>query len=229
MKRTLVALVVAALGIVTWSSRPAFAQAAQGGAGGKGIARGTIAALGADSVTLKVRGQEMKFDVTSQTVVEAKGAGTKARAAKTAGNAGPKLSEVLKTGQPVELSYLEADAGALHATRIRAVSSAASASDARPSEMISNGVVKSISNNEMTISGSAGGGAKFTQSFAIDGSTKVIVKGGSTASAATGGKLVVTKAVAEGDHVSVSFHEAGNSLQASAIRVIVKSGARPKA
>jgi len=225
MKRTLLALTVAALGIVNWPTAQAFAQ----GSGSKGMARGTISAVGANSVTLKVRDEEMKFDVTSQTLVEAKGAGTKTRRAKAAGNPGAKLTDVLKAGQAVELNYLEADAGALQATKIRAVSSAGHESAPKPSEMISNGIVKSISNDALTISGSAGAGAKFTQSFAIDGSTKVIVKGGSTASAATGGKLVITKAVAEGDRVSVSFHEAGTGLQASEVRVTVKSGARPKA
>jgi hypothetical protein len=171
---------------------------------------------------------EMTFGVTPATVVEAKGAGTKNRAAHATGQAGPKLTDVLKAGQAVEVDYHDAGA-ALRATHIRAISSAGGASDPKPREMISNGVVKSISNNAMTISGSAGGNAKFTQSFAVNGSTRVIAKGGSTASAASGGKLAVTKAVAEGDRVSVSYHEAGSSsLQASEIRVTLKAAARAK-
>ena len=227
MKRTFLALAVAALGIVTWPAHDLFAQTTPNSSN---KTRGTISALGANSITLQVRDHEMKFDVTSTTVVEAKGAGTKGRAAKAAGNAGPKQGDVVKTGEAVEVSYLEGDGGALRATRIRAVShyNAGGASESKPSEMISSGTVKSISNSAMTITGSSGGGAKFTQSFAFDGSTKVIAKGGGTAAAANGGKLAITKVVGEGDRVSVSFHESGTSLLASEVRVRVKAAARPK-
>src|SRR5262249_21764787 len=134
----------------------------------------------------------------------------------------------VKAGQAVEVNYLENAAGALRATSIRAVPSAGSATDEKPSEMISNGVVKSLSDNSMTISGSAGGGAKFTQSFTIDHTTKVIAKGAGTAAAASGGKLTLTKALAEGDRVRVSYHEAGTSLLASEVVVTLKAAARPK-
>ena len=62
--------------------------------------RGTIWAPGGDSITVKVRDQEMKFAVDAKTVVEARGGGTKARQTDAAGKAGPKLSEVVKTGEP---------------------------------------------------------------------------------------------------------------------------------
>jgi len=225
MKRTLLALAVAALGILIPSTH-AFAQ---GSGAGKGMARGTISAIGADSITLDAHGQPMKFDVTSQTFVEAKGAGTKTRAAKADGKPGAKLNEVLKAGQAVEVTYLEGSEGSLRATQIRAIATAGSTSESKPHDMISFGTVKSLSNDALTISGSAGGHAKFTQSFTIDGTTKIIMKGGSTASAATGGKLAVTKALAEGDRVSVSYREAGSGLLASEIRVTLKSAARPKA
>jgi hypothetical protein len=94
--------------------------------------------------------------------------------------------------------------------------------------MVSTGVVKAVSDNSMTINGSAGGGAKFTQSFTVDHTTKVIAKGAGTAAAATGGKLALTKAVSEGDRVSVSYHEAGTSLLASQVVVTLKATARPK-
>src|SRR5262245_2279239 len=178
MKRTLLALAVAALGIIALPTAQAFAQ---GSGAGKGMARGTISAIGSDSITLDAHGQTMKFDVTSQTSVEAKGAGTKTRAAKAAGQPGAKLNEVLKAGQAVEVAYLEASEGSLRATHIRAIPTAGVASEPKPHEMVSMGTVKSLSDNAMTIGGSAGGGAKFTQSFTIDATTKIIVKGGSTA------------------------------------------------
>jgi hypothetical protein len=225
MKRTLLALAIAALGIVTWTAPDLLAQTPNHNTN---RTRGTIAAVAGNSITLNVLAHEMKFDVSSTTVVEAKGAGTKGRAAKAAGKPGPALSEVVKAGDPVEISYYEAESGALQATRIRRMSSAGSASEEKPSEMISSGVVKSLTDGSMTISGSSGGGAKFTQSFNVDGTTRVIAKGGGTAAAASGGKLALSKIVSEGDRVSVSYHEAGTSLQASQIRVTLKAAARPK-
>src|SRR5262245_14469474 len=230
MKRTFLAVAVAALGIVTWTAPDLFAQTASHNTN---RTRGTIAALQGDSITVNVRGSEMKFEVTSATVVEAKGAGTKGRAAQAAGKSGPMLSEVVKTGEAVEISYVETESGALRATEIRRVPSAGAASapnsaDAKPSEMVSTGVVRSVADGSMTISGSAGGGAKFTQSFAVDHTTKVIAKGAGTASAAPGGKLALTNVVADGDRVRVSYHEAGTSLQASQVVVTLKAAARPK-
>jgi hypothetical protein len=191
-------------------------------------ARGTVSALGTDSVTVKVRDQDMKFTVTPTTVVEARGAGTKDRAAEAVGKAGPKLTEVVKTGEAVEVSYVEAAGGALRATRIRAIPSVGNTGDPKPSEMVSSGTVKSITATALTITGSAGGGATFTQSFAIEATTKVIAKGAGTASAAQGGKIAITDAVANGDHVSVSYHEGGSGLQASEVRVVMKASVRPK-
>jgi hypothetical protein len=77
----------------------------------------------------------------------------------------------------------------------------------------------------MTISGNSGSGATFTQTFTIDGSTKVIGKGAGTAAAAAGGKTVVTDLVGTGDHVSVTYHAAGNALHAAEIRVTNKAAA----
>src|SRR5204862_5014853 len=112
MRRTLLALLVAAIGIVSWPVTAVFAQA------NSNKTRGTVSALGADSVTVKVRDAEMKFSVTPRTVVEAKGAGTRGREAEAAGKAGPKLSEVVKAGEAVEVSYVDAAGGALRAPRI---------------------------------------------------------------------------------------------------------------
>jgi len=221
MRRTLLALLVAAIGI-SWPVTSVLAQA------NTNKTRGTVSALGADSITVKVRDAEMKFSVTPTTVVEAKGAGTRGRQAEAAGKTGPKLSEVVKTGEAVEVSYVDAAGGALRATRIRAVASVGGGGDDKPSDMVSTGTVKSVTASAMTISGSAGGGATFTQSYTIDPSTKVIAKGAGTAAAAKGGKIAITDAVAAGDRVSVSYHEAGSALQASEVRVTVKAAARPK-
>jgi hypothetical protein len=100
MKRLVIAIALVALAAGGW---PAARLAAQEGK----TARGTVTALAADSLTLKVGDHEMKFGVDSKTTVEAAGAGTKSRAAQAAGASGPKLTDVVKVGQPVQVSYTE--------------------------------------------------------------------------------------------------------------------------
>jgi hypothetical protein len=220
MRRMFLALAVTTL-VAGWPTTQALAQDSS-------KTRGTISALGGDSITVKVRDQEMRFGVDVKTVVEARGAGTKGRQAEATGKAGPKLSEVVKTGDAVEVTYVDAASGALRATRIRAIPSVGNTGDAKPSDMVSSGTVKSVAANTITISGSSGGGATFTQSFVIESGTKVVARGAGTAGAATGGKITITDAVAAGDRVSVSYHEGGGSLQASEVRVTMKAAARPK-
>ena len=74
MRRMVLALAVTTLVVAGWPTSQALAQDSM-------KTRGTISALGGDSVTVKVRDQEMKFGVDAKTVVEAKGAGTRGRAA----------------------------------------------------------------------------------------------------------------------------------------------------
>src|SRR6185295_17232278 len=217
MKRLVMALALVAFAAGGW---PAARLAAQEGK----TARGTVTALGADSLTLKVGDHEMKFGVDSKTTVEAVGAGTKSRAAQAAGASGPKLTDVVKVGQPVQVNYTEAG-GSMQATKIRAISSLpadAGAVAGAAGTKTTMGTVKSVAATSMTISGNSGSGATFTQTFTIDGSTKVIGKGAGTAAAAAGGKTVVTDLVGTGDHVSVTYHQMSNSLHAAEIRVTAK-------
>jgi Domain of unknown function (DUF5666) len=215
MKRRLIALALGALAVAGWPTTQLLAQESK-------TARGTVTALAADSVTVKVGAQEMKFNVDAKTSVEATGAGTKAKQAQAAGQPGPKLSDVVKVGQPVAVSYSDMG-GMLHATRIRAVASVgASGGGVAPETKTANGTVQSIAATSMTISGSSGSGATFTQTFGIDGTTKVIGRGAGTAAAAAGGKTAVTDLVGNGDKVSVSYHATGNTLHAAEIRVTAK-------
>jgi cobalamin biosynthesis Mg chelatase CobN len=219
MKRTLLALALVALAAAGWPAARLAAQESK-------MARGAVTAVAADSLTVKVGGQDMKFIVDSKTNVEAVGAGTKSRQAQAAGAPGPKLTDVVKVGQPVAVSYTETG-GSNHATRIRAISSLAAepgATSGPGGAKTANGTVKSVAATSMTISGSSGSGATFTQTFTIDGTTKVIGKGAGTASAAAGGKTVITELVSNGDAVSVTYHAAGNALHAAEIRVTNKAG-----
>ena len=86
-------------------------------------ARGTVSAIAGDTVTVKAGTQELKVMVDAKTTIVTEGGGTATRAAVAKGAAGPKLGELLKVGEAVEVSYRESG-GALYATNVRRVSSA---------------------------------------------------------------------------------------------------------
>src|SRR5262249_6582572 len=138
--------------------------------------------------------------------------------AAAAGKTGPKVTDLLKVGDAVEVSY--ADAGGRHADSIRKVSSPGSGGV--PGKTAA-GTVTGVSASSLTIEGANGGGAKFTQTYTVDEKTKVVERGASTATAATGGRGTFTDLVGKGDRVSVSFEEAGGGVRASEIRVTAKA------
>lgn len=182
-------------------------------------ARGTVTAVGPNSITVKAGTAEMKFAVDPKTVLTAIGAGTAARRAEAAGKPGPQLADFVKAGDPVEVHYQET-AGVLRASTINRITSAGpgggSTSDTRPET--TDGTVASISGSTLTISGSAPAGGSFTQAFSIDGSTQVVAVGASTA-AGKGGKVVITDFVGVGDAVTVIYRKMGTQLHADEVRV----------
>jgi len=186
-------------------------------------ARGTVTAIGADSITVRAGSSELKFAVDGKTVLTASGAGTASRQAEAAGKPGPRLSEFLKAGDAVEVSYHETG-GSMRASNIRRVTSAGPAggatSDARAET--ANGTVQSISGSSLSITGSAAGGGTFTQSFSIDASTKVVAEGAGTAAAGKGGKVSISEFVGVGDQVTVTYRTAGANLHANEVRVRAK-------
>jgi Domain of unknown function (DUF5666) len=215
MRPTLVALALT-FAVVSWPAQ-ASAQSTKAH-----TAKGTVTAMAADSVTVKVANTDMTFMVDSKTHVVAPGAGTKARAAKQSPAGGPTLAEVIKVGQPVSVSYHDMG-GKLHAASITAISSAA-AEPAAPKS--SRGTVESVSATSMTIHGSSGSGAKFTQTFTVDANTKVIGTGAGTKT--QGAKVAITDLVANGDTVAVSYHEMGTTLHAADVRVTAKAAKTAK-
>jgi hypothetical protein len=216
MRSTFVALALGALVVAGWPATQAFAQDTK-------TARGSVTALAADSVTVKVQSVDMKFGVDAKTTVEARGAGTKSKAAQAAGMSGPKLGDVVKVGDAVEVSYHDMGGGTLHAAKIRAVASPGPATASEAASKTSNGTVKSVSATSMSISGTAGGGATFDQTFTIDAKTKVVGKGAGTAAAAKGGRTAITDLIAAGDKVTVHFHDMGGTLHAAEVRVTTKA------
>lgn len=188
-------------------------------------ARGSVTAVGVDTVTVKAGAQDLKLTVDPKTEIIAEGAGTANRAAIAKGGSGAKLADLVKVGENVEVSYREAG-GMMHATSIRKVRSAGAGgggvTEAKAATPISNGVVTAVSGTSLTISGSTGGGGKFTQTFVIDSGTHVVAEGASTASAK--GKVTITDLVKMNDTVQVTYVENGSTLRATEVR---KRNAKP--
>jgi len=185
-------------------------------------ARGTVTAVASDSITVKAADHELKLTVDPKTVLTASGAGTAERRADAAGKPGPRLADFIKTGDAVEVSYQESG-GAMRATNIRRVASPGSGgSSSGEKAETANGTVDSISGSTLAISGSVSGGS-FKQSYAVDGTTKIIAMGASTAAAAKGGKIVLADFVGVGDQVTVIYRKAGAGLHAEEVRVRSKA------
>jgi hypothetical protein len=191
-------------------------------------ARGVVTAVTADAVTVKAGSQEMKFMVDAKTTVTAEGGSTATREATAAGKPGAQLAELIKVGNAVEVTYHETK-GTMHAARIRRVSTPGSGGGTTSDQAaaakteLSNGIVDAVSATSLTITGSAAGGATFKQTFTIDGDTRVVAQGASTATAASGGKTQITSFVGKGDSVTVTYHKTGSTLHAAEVRVRQKS------
>src|SRR5712691_1665255 len=210
MQSVLLGVSVALLSVICWPTPYALADDTK-------VARGTVVAIAGSSLTVKVRDQEMTFTVDSKTFVEARGAGTKARAAQASGKSGPTLADVVKAGQSVAVTYHEMN-GVRHASVVRALAAVSAGNGSltsEPESLTSSGTVQSVAPNSITILGAGGGGASFTQTFMIDEHTKVFAKGAGTAAASKGGRAPFNQLVTSGDHVSVSYHKAGGQLHAS--------------
>ena len=107
MRRIVSTAALAAATFVALFPSPLSAQSTQ-------TARGTVTAIAADSFTVSAGDRQLTFIVDAKTVVTASGAGTAARAATASGKSGPKLDELLKVGEAVEVSYHDLG-GKLHA------------------------------------------------------------------------------------------------------------------
>ncbi len=197
--------------------------ASQAAAQGSKSARGTVTAIAGDSITVKAAEGELKFTVDPKTVLTVSGGSTAERKAEAAGKPGPKLTDFVKAGDGVEVAY-QVTGSTMHASSIRRVASAAPGGGSTSSERSesANGTVDSLSGTTLAISGSTGSGT-FKQSFAVDGTTKVIAVGGSTAATAAGGRVAIGDMVGVGDQVTVNYHKAGSGLHADEVRVRAKA------
>jgi uncharacterized protein DUF5666 len=212
MSRVAWVVPVLAVSLIGWSSPRALAQETK-------TARGTVTATSGDSITIKVRNQEMKFTVDDKTEVIATGAGHQAAAAKAAGKK-VTVQDVVKTGESVEVKYHDMG-GTMHAASVRqiATAGAGSLSTDAPMTKRANGTVKSVAADSLTVT-SAGK----DMTFAVDKDTHVVAVGAGTKAKETGGRLpAITEAVKEGDVVSVSYHDMAGTLHAAEVRVTRKA------
>lgn len=173
---------------------------------------GTIASISPGSVTVKAAdGKEMTFKIDAKTQVVAPGGGTKAREAKAEGK-GVTASELLKTGEHVEIRYHE---DGMHAASIRAVSSVPKGTTGKAHTV--SGVVTSVGGDSITVKGSSG-----EMTLAVDDKTTVSGEGVGTAGkklTSEGKKTTLSEFVHDGDSVTVTYHDMDGKHHASVIRI----------
>jgi hypothetical protein len=189
--------------------------------------KGSVKEVGANTITVSAAGKDMTFNVDAKTTVVARGAGTKAKAAEAAGKTGPGLSEVVKAGEAVEISYHEAG---MHADTVRAIASvppppappaAKDAAEQKAKPTSESGVVSAVTGNSLTIKGKAG-----ETTFTVDAKTIVSGTGFGTAGRKitdAGGKPTLGDFVHTGDTVTVTYHDTGVAKIASNVRLNKKA------
>jgi hypothetical protein len=184
--------------------------------------KGKVTTVGANTITVNVAGKDMTFNVDMKTNVVARGGTTKTREAQAAGKTGPGVADVLKAGDPVEVSYTEKE---MHADSVRVVPSVPSGEappppPPAPKAMTATGVVSAVSGNTLTIKEKSG-----DATFTVDPKTVVSGRGFGTAGRKledAGGKPTLGEFVKEGDTVSVTYVEEGGAKKASNVRVVQK-------
>jgi hypothetical protein len=178
-------------------------------------ATGTISAVTGNSVTVKTQsGQDMTFSMDKDTTIQAKGGGTKQRAAEAEGKAGVAPTDVLKQGQAVEVSYHETG-GTMHASSIRAIAAVPAEKPASAVAKTAHGTVKDVSASSLTITSQ---GKDMT--FVVDEKTHAVGKGLGTATAKSGGKAPITDLIKAGEEVTVTYHDMGGTLHAASVHVL---------
>jgi hypothetical protein len=180
-------------------------------------ARGNVVAVSSSSLTVKAGARDLTFVVNADTQVQAVGAGRQTRKVREAGGSGISITEFVKTGRPVLVTYREAN-GRNQAVVVRPISSAGSAESQTNAAKIASGTVTSVTASALTINRD---GKDLT--FAVDAATKVAATGAGKATRAAGGRIAITDLVGKGDAVSVTYRDAGTAMNASQVRVRIKA------
>lgn len=200
----------------------AFVVVGTAAAQGTKTVRGTVSQTGPDAVTVKVGDHEMTFKVDSNTRVTARGGSTATRAARAEGKPGAPYTDIVKTGQGVQVEYHEND---MHAASIRVLpvppSASEAATDQSAKSMSASGTVTAVSASSLTVKGSGG-----ETTVMIDAKTRIIGTGAGTKGRAmkeAGAKPQITDFVQDGDTVRVRYREEAGMKHASEVRVTKKA------
>jgi ribosome maturation factor RimP len=206
-----------ALGLVGIAALVVLVMAMPVGAQQKWV-RGTVITMAGDTITVRVGPQDMTFTVDASTTVIGTGAGVADTKARQMGR-GPKLSDVVKTGEAVEVHYVEKGT-ANYATTIRrgVVPTEVKAESSGRSAL---GVVKDVTGSSLTVTAD---GKDMT--FTVDSSTRALGTGAGTLTRqkqAEGQKPVLADFVGKGDDVIVNYREKGGAMIASEVRIMRKA------
>ena len=198
------------------ATAPAFAQGAAKAEATK-TATATITAVSGTSVTVKTATGDMTFNIDQKTRVIEPGGGTKNRERQAEGKAGAVVTDLLKTGENVEVKYHETG---MHAASIRQVAVVPSAGASAKAQTVS-GTVSSMTGNSLVIKAASG-----EMTFMVD-SKKTTITGTGMGTAgrkleAEGAKPTLSDLIKEGDTVSVTYHDVEGTNHASTVRVVRK-------
>lgn len=176
--------------------------------------RGSAVAVSDSFLSVKAGEQTLSFVINRDTLVEAKGASTRTRRAESAGNSPAiKVTDYVKPGDPVLVSYRAADGKNL-ALAVRPISAVGTTGAAADSTKNIQAKVKSISGNALILDQN-GRDVRFT----LDRETDVLAIGATRATKKAGGSVPITDLVHAGDLVWVEYLEAAGSMKAVEIQV----------
>jgi len=176
-------------------------------------ARGTISAVAARSVTVKVGTQELTFYVDHETHLEVRKEAKDLQQA-NAPSGKPNVNDYFAPGNVVLVRFQDVS-GRHHALDIQRVGStgAGGGSISEPAR-IAEGKVKAITSSQLTRE--ANGRESM---FAITHDTDVLKKGATAATKAAEGTTPITTFVRTGDSVSISYSESAGRATATEVRV----------
>ncbi len=186
--------------------------------------KGSVTAVSGSSITVNAGGKDMTLTVDGKTTVVARGGATKAREAQAAGKPGLLITDIVKTGEAVEVTYHEKE---MHADTVRAIASVppppppgAPKAEPAPKAMTATGVVSAVTGSSLTVKEKTG-----DVTFTVDNKTVVSGTGLGTAGKKlqeAGGKPTLGDFVKDGDTVSVTYHDMGGTKTASTVRIVKK-------
>ncbi|MEO5896197.1 MAG: DUF5666 domain-containing protein [Vicinamibacterales bacterium] len=175
--------------------------------------KGTITAVSASSITVKGPDGDVTLMINGQTRVTSPGGSTATKAARVEGKAGVVVTDILKTGQAVDIDYHEQG---MHAAAIRTIARVPTPGASAPKAQTVSGVVSAVSGTSLTVKGTE------EWTFTADAKTTVSGAGVGTASKKltdAGKKPTLLELVHEGDTVSVTFREVDGAKHAAVVRI----------